>query len=364
MRYLEGMLRVLAVLCLSLGVPAPTSGPFFRGDDVATLSARLRDTRLSFAEREALREQLVALGEDGARALQRNLEERAGRIEERAQKHEKRHLAELEREARKLVESRLTKSVQGELEKLRKQVAELRADPQLSKERIHEVGDPARERLAQLLDVSIDDVLAAQAELNAARQVLIEDLFELEEDFKWWTRCNDLLPERKRSKALADPTARWPEIERAEAWICRMATPMSNADRETLLRNRDLERQLAEPEEAAGILDLNVLRIHLGLNALSLDLKLCDAARDHSSDMRTLGFFAHESPVEGKRTPWDRAARFGTSASAENIAGGQVTGAGANRGWWYSPGHHKNMLGGHARVGLGRSETLWTQMFG
>ena len=74
--------------------------------------------------------------------------------------------------------------------------------------------------------------------------------------------------------------------------------------------------------------------------------------------------FAHESPVEGKRTPWDRAARFGTSASGENIAGGQTTGAGANLGWWYSPGHHKNMLGGFGRVGLGRSGELWTQMFG
>ena len=77
-----------------------------------------------------------------------------------------------------------------------------------------------------------------------------------------------------------------------------------------------------------------------------------------------LGFFSHTSPVEGKRTPSDRAARFGTSASAENIAQGQPTGPAAIRSWWYSPGHHRNMMGAFARVGLGRSEAYWTQMFG
>jgi uncharacterized protein YkwD len=80
--------------------------------------------------------------------------------------------------------------------------------------------------------------------------------------------------------------------------------------------------------------------------------------------MQRLGFFAHESPVEGKRTPGDRAAKAGTSGGAENIARGQRTAKSANQAWWYSPGHHKNMLGGHARIGLGRKDDFWTQMFG
>jgi uncharacterized protein YkwD len=80
--------------------------------------------------------------------------------------------------------------------------------------------------------------------------------------------------------------------------------------------------------------------------------------------MKRLGFFSHESPVPGKRTPGDRAALAGTSASAENIAAGQSKGVDAIGAWYYSPGHHKNMFGGHARVGLGHSDTLWTQMFG
>jgi len=70
------------------------------------------------------------------------------------------------------------------------------------------------------------------------------------------------------------------------------------------------------------------------------------------------------SPVPGKKTPWARAKRFGTSAHAENIAAGANTGADTIRLWWYSPGHHKNMMGGHARVGLGRHKKTWTQLFG
>jgi uncharacterized protein YkwD len=32
--------------------------------------------------------------------------------------------------------------------------------------------------------------------------------------------------------------------------------------------------------------------------------------------------------------------------------------------WFHSPGHHKNMFAGHARMGLGRNGGAWTQMFG
>jgi uncharacterized protein YkwD len=80
--------------------------------------------------------------------------------------------------------------------------------------------------------------------------------------------------------------------------------------------------------------------------------------------MEKMGFFSHESPVAGKKTPWDRAKLFNTSASGENIAAGVIEGAAANRMWWHSPGHHKNMLGDHKRVGVGRSGRLWTELFG
>ena len=95
-----------------------------------------------------------------------------------------------------------------------------------------------------------------------------------------------------------------------------------------------------------------------------IDPALCAAARDHAHDMETSNFFSHESPLPGKRTIGDRAQRLGTKADGENIAHGPSVGADAVRMWWYSPGHHKNMLGNYRRVGLGRSGTLWTMMFG
>jgi hypothetical protein len=333
-------------------------------DEAAELAAKLRNPKLAYDERVAIEERLLALGAHGARVLQRHVEERVRRVDERAKRSERIYLSGLERAAKKTIETRLDRAALAEVEKLQKQVNRLRDDAALSKERIRAEGDPARERLAELLHVQVSPALERDAELAAGREALFDDLHELEQDFVLWQRCNAALPEVKRSKAFADPTGRRPGVLDAEDWICTVATPMSDADREVLVKNRALAAELSDPEEAAGVLDLNRLRILLGLHALALDVKLCHAARDHSNDMRTLGFFAHESPVEGKRTPGDRASRAGTSASAENIAGGQTTGAGANSGWWYSPGHHKNMLGGFGRVGLGRSEELWTQMFG
>ena len=52
---------------------------------------------------------------------------------------------------------------------------------------------------------------------------------------------------------------------------------------------------------------LNVGRDLLGLRPMKLEEKLSAAAEGHSADMVRLGFFAHESPVPNKRTPWDRA---------------------------------------------------------
>jgi uncharacterized protein YkwD len=119
-----------------------------------------------------------------------------------------------------------------------------------------------------------------------------------------------------------------------------------------------------DADETAGILMLNMTRLTLGLNPLMIDTALCSAARDHSNDMVANNFFSHESPLPGKRTFGDRAQRFGTKGDGENIAHGAKTGQDAIRMWWYSPGHHKNMLGNYRRVGLGRVNTHWTMMFG
>jgi len=146
----------------------------------------------------------------------------------------------------------------------------------------------------------------------------------------------------------------------------RCYTGMYRAFRADLLQRAGQRQgdQIVTMDGFTGIAELNRIRMRLGLGVLAIDVKLCAAARDHSADMLALGFFAHESPVPGKRTPGERAARFGTSAGAENIAFGQASGSEAITAWWYSPGHHRNLLSGAARVGLGRAGHHWTQMFG
>ncbi|MFT7301933.1 MAG: hypothetical protein ACI8UZ_000769 [Akkermansiaceae bacterium] len=125
------------------------------------------------------------------------------------------------------------------------------------------------------------------------------------------------------------------------------------------------EKEKIPDDEREGVREVNEWRLLLGLNALVIDPKLCDASRDHSTDMSEKGFFAHESPVPGKKTPWDRASNFGTKASGENIYRGSSSPGSANKGWFYSPGHHKNMFkSAHKRIGLGHYSGHWTQMFG
>lgn len=137
---------------------------------------------------------------------------------------------------------------------------------------------------------------------------------------------------------------------------------MSAADRQVLEKNEKLAKEI-KSEEAEGIRQLNEWRIALGLNALLIDPKLCDTGRDHSKDMAEQGFFAHESPVKGKKSPWDRAKNFGTKASSENIAINDGAKA-SNRAWFHSPGHHKNMFAeGRTHIGLGGHGRHWTQMF-
>lgn len=131
-------------------------------------------------------------------------------------------------------------------------------------------------------------------------------------------------------------------------------------------KNRKIAESAEVPEkERRGVQDLNLMRLLVGQNALEIDPKLCNASRGHSADMARLRFFDHTSPVPGKRTPSDRARAAGTSGGGENIYMGSTDPLAANRGWFYSPGHHKNMFSpGYRRVGLGNEGRHWTQMFG
>jgi uncharacterized protein YkwD len=105
---------------------------------------------------------------------------------------------------------------------------------------------------------------------------------------------------------------------------------------------------------------------------LAMNAALRQAARDHSRDMGSRGYFDHGSP-DG-RSPDDRmrAAGWSGKSSGENIYGGPPTAAAVVDGWMKSPGHCANLMSpGYRVIGVGYAEVkgsplghYWTQDFG
>lgn len=194
--------------------------------------------------------------------------------------------------------------------------------------------DPIYTQLHDALVPSLEELYAADDELQAARQALLD---------------------------AGEDEAKLVRIERVSAGyaICER-----RQHERILADNLGLSSELS-PLEREAMDCCNLRRLIMGLNPLRIDMKLVACGRDHSKDMHERKFFAHDSPVPGKRRFTQRAQNFDTTASAENIAKGQRHGHGVDNSWWHSPGHLKNMMRPtHTRFGVGRHERLWTQMFG
>lgn len=339
---------------------APTGSVAARQQEasaVQKLIVQLKAPKLDASQRKAIVEQLMELGDEGPRRLaQHAASERASA--------ESAYLSKFEKAAAGVVAARVKAAgggakVEAEVAALRKKSLDVSHAPGLTKEQIHDVCDPAVARLTELMSVTPADVVAAAPDLPAARALWVE-----------WTdvyrAAYEKTPEAKRERrAVPPPDAKTAEHTMAarEALLATLAMPMTKPDRSVLVGNVALAAKL-DPAEADAIAALNRLRVMLGIGAQAIDPKLCDAARGHSKDMIEKGFFAHESPVHGKETPWKRAELAGTTASAENIYQGSTKGEDAIKGWWYSPGHHANMMGGGKRTGVGRTDGHFTQMFG
>ncbi|MCR9244184.1 MAG: CAP domain-containing protein [bacterium] len=257
----------------------------------------------------------------------------------------------------------------GTVDELRKQALAVSRKADLTKAMIKAQIDPKLERLQELLLPDVDAILDADDAL-ADR---LDDLADEHDDLLGWfdlyadTRrglidCEEPDRATSRIKPLPEPPNA-SVLDDDIAVGALFSLPLSGRDKKTLQKNAALQSEMVA-EEYLGTLELNRIRIALGLATVRIDLLLGNAARGHSEDMKRLNFFSHTSPIEKKKTPGMRAALAGTSGGAENIANGHQTGAGAVEAWWYSPGHHRNMLGGHARTGLGQAGLYWTQMFG
>jgi uncharacterized protein YkwD len=246
----------------------------------------------------------------------------------------------------------------AEIERLRQQTARIPQAEQIRKELIAEV-EPHLLRLQSLWLIDRRTVLNSSPELARQRADVLRQAVAWEQAVRRWadlaTQPHTLLTERPSAERL---------VQWQEQLAVQLVLPISEASRETLLANRYVVARL-DPEEAQGVHRTNQLRMLVGVRPVRIDPALVAAARDHAHDMRTLEFFGHESPVEGKRQPSDRAQRFGTIAWGENIAWGSRQVRETIDMWFHSPGHLSNMTAAHhRRLGLGRSGTFWTLMLG
>lgn len=318
---------------------------------VTLLISRFRQAGSDLDERVTIVRQAMTIGPAAVEAIM-------SAIERELHPRLKRYRGLFSSQAAVLVKEQAPKMNLEEAAELRRTVLSLQHQPDFTKELIVANADPAMQRLAEIFLCDREQVIAGSKKLQSERQ-RIAPLGML------WEQCAVYL-----HRALPDdaekpqqPPSFEKYIQGEEEIAVGMASPMSAQTRGILATNAKLAARL-DAEEARAILALNLTRTLLGLSPLAVDRKLCATARDHSSDMRRLDFFAHESPVSGKTTPWDRAKRMGTTANAENIFRGVHDGRVANLGWFHSPLHHKNMLGNYSRVGMGRSGSYFTEMFG
>jgi hypothetical protein len=293
-------------------------------------------------------ERLLAFGPAGAKEL---LEKVDIRLRGLRRTYAQAFLAE----ARRLRDERIAKvcekegksqrELDRELDEARETVLALAKGGKPDRNALRKQAGPIMKRLDDLMVSRRAEVLAGSKALGEQRERLR----------KLWA-----LRDRCLTEAGWGAEGRLVALEQA---TCLMGMPANHAQRRTLEQNVRLAEKLS-PTEADGIRDLNRIRLLLGLPALQIDLGLCRAARGHSTDMRTRKFFSHTSPIAGKESPGKRARLAGTTGGPENIATGTKTGPGAIRMWFHSPGHFRNMLGAHRRVGLGGDGGTWTQMFG
>ncbi|MEU4424282.1 CAP domain-containing protein [Actinoplanes sp. NPDC024001] len=114
---------------------------------------------------------------------------------------------------------------------------------------------------------------------------------------------------------------------------------------------------------------VNVERAAHGCADLTVDARLTEAAREHSSWMAQTGDFSHTGRAGSNFASRSKAAGY-AQPSAENIAWGYRSAAQVVEGWMKSPGHRTNILNCASKtVGVGAvfaasGTPYYTQNFG
>lgn len=92
---------------------------------------------------------------------------------------------------------------------------------------------------------------------------------------------------------------------------------------------------------------------------------LAKVAYNHSVDMDENNYFSHTDLNGGSPGDRMRDAGYSWTTYGENIANGYTDEEAVIEGWLKSPGHCKNIMNGNFKeMGVGKSGTYWTQVFG
>lgn len=115
---------------------------------------------------------------------------------------------------------------------------------------------------------------------------------------------------------------------------------------------------------------VNEIRAKAGVNPLTLDTSLCQAATMRSLEMNYSTIFSHTRPNGNICFSVFNSFSISNGYSGENIAAGQPTPSAVVKAWENSPGHYSNMVNENfTKLGVGMSDMpfgygiYWTQLF-
>ncbi len=339
--------RVL-LACGGLLLPAATAWAQPQRLDIAE-RARLRGLLESYrvagadaARRREIADEILAIGDGKVAAA-----ELLGRITSDLNAPLNRYSADLGRLAQAAVAENLRQVQASHLHRLSRDFRSLQQRGTVDAATIRATAEPAMNELRRAYVADAEKLITGNEVLRRHRQQIMEWAGD-------WGRCQAMLGE-----ADAD-FGQWLKLYEYLV-VSRAGLPGAASQR--LARN-EADLLTIDPGEAMAVRDLNIMRVLGGIRPLQVDLRLSEAARGHSQDMREHRFFSHTSPVSGKRTMEERGGRVGVAVHGENIFQGSTDPFVANRWWFRSPGHHINMFrDSFSRIGVGRSGVYWTQNF-
>ncbi|MBK8977815.1 MAG: hypothetical protein IPM29_18050 [Planctomycetes bacterium] len=190
-----------------------------------------------------------------------------------------------------------------------------------------------------------------------------------------------LMRARERSGVDIDPTAErtaptgipYPRLDRPHTCVdvlrlyertLVLAKTVAHPGAEAVLMQNAEACAEVDLMEADFVMYANQVRMLSGSIAWVCDPLMTACCRDHSADRKAGLASGHQSTIEGKRFPRDRAERFGCRVGPEGAGGGR-TGREAIRGFAYDGTGHGGPLFARLRnvVGPGQREGALTAMY-